>query len=915
MMLRSTRLLVIPAGLGLVFNTVQAQTSAPPAPTPATSAVAQSTAASATPAANATNPPDEISAIVVTGTYIRQSEFANSSPIDVITHDAITDAAAVDIAHLFEDMPAVSGSSFNTGTAQSASAGGANINLRGLGAAATLVLIDGKRETQYPSAPDNVVDVNNLLPQIMIGRVDVLKDGASALYGTDAVGGVVNFVTRDQFNGVDFSAEGNRLTEASEGGYRMQGLLGGGDDKAHIVSGFEFDHVDPVTYQQLDGSKNFAYGTTPTYNYNVPTATGVKVVPDPNCGKVAESYLSGGICNDYFWPSATAVAEEDRFVSYTVATYQFTDHLRLRGEAGFAHDTLEDSSAAAAPLAQAVTVPADNPGNPFGTAVTTTTRIIGSQGGLPTGNSIPAGQFELNRPGVTINDTYRAGLTLDGDFSGWNWNVGGAYSTYHEDTTGVDQDVDVPNLVRALNGLGGPNCNYLTGVAGKGGCSYFNPFLGSAFATPGSPAANTAQLVNWIMPPEHDIFTSSLWQLDAVISGSPVDLPGGPLGVAVGGQWRQATQVADYDPVAAAGENENGVPSYNFSAIRDTKAVFIETNIPIFSNEFGKLGLNGAARHETSGGPLVSTDPKIGLIYSAPNSFVIARASWGKSFLAPSLFQEFSSTAVTSAVTEPNGALLRPTLVTTGNPDLRPETATNYSFGLELHPISSLSVGVTFWHVDFSNLIAAESPQQLLDQSPNSPQITRDPVTGVPTIISVSYFNASSVVTSGFDLDSAYKLDFDKWGNLNLVASATHVGQYELQATPGGPVVNGADNYNGLTFGSPSIAWKASGRATWQLHDNTVTGAVHYRGPFTNDEPLGTFGPNVASFTTIDLAYTYTLRQDTFHALGATDSIAFTAGATNLFDRVPPGGTFTYYFGNIDDYRGRIVYLRALAHF
>jgi iron complex outermembrane recepter protein len=914
MMLRSALFLGILAAPGVaIFNTAQAQTAAPPAPNPAT--VAPGTDPAALPPTDAGNPPSEVSTIVVTGTYIHQPGFANSSPIGVVSRDTITDAAAVDIAHLFEDMPEVAGSSFNTGTAQSASAGGGNINLRGLGAAATLVLIDGKRETQYPSAPNNVIDVNNLLPQIMIGRVDVLKDGASALYGTDAVGGVVNFVTRDQFNGVELSAEGSRLTEAPEGGYRMQGLLGGGGDKAHIVVGFEFDHVDPVTYQQLDGSKNFPYGTTPTYNYNVPTATGIKVTPDPNCGKVAESYLSGGLCNDYFWPSATAVAEEDRFVSYTVGSYQFTDHLSLRGEAGFAHDTLENSSAAAAPLAQAVTVPADNPGNPFGTAVTTTTRIIGSQGGLPTDNSIPAGQFELNRPGVTVNDTYRAGLTFAGDFDRWNWNVGGAYSTYREDTTGADQDVDVPNLVRALNGLGGPNCNYLTGVAGTGGCSYFNPFLGSAFAAPGSASANTAQLVNWIMPAEHNVFTSSLWQLDAVISGAPVTLPGGPLGVAVGGQWRRATQVATYDPVVAAGENENGVPSYDFSAARNTRAVFIETNVPIFNNDFGKLGVDGAARHETSGGPLVSTDPKIGMTYSAPDSFVIARASWGKSFLAPSLYQEYSSTAVTSAITEPNGALLRPTLLTTGDPGLRPQTATSYSVGVELHPLQSLSFGVTFWHVDFSNLIAAESAQQLIDQDPNSPQITRDPVTGIPTIISVSYFNASSVVTSGFDLDAAYKLDLNKWGNLNLTAAATHVGQYELQATPGGPVINGAGNSNALTFGSPSISWKASSRATWQLQDNAVTGAVHYRGPFINDQPFGTFGPNVASFTTFDLAYTYTLRQGTLGALGASDSIAFTAGATNLFDKVPPGGTFAYYFGNLDDFRGRIVYLRAVAHF
>jgi iron complex outermembrane recepter protein len=857
----------------------------------------------------------DMSEVVVTGTYIRQPGFAQSSPVDVISQEAISSANAVDPAHLFADLPEVSGSAFNTGTAQAASSGGSNINLRGLGAAATLVLIDGKRETQFPSAPNNIVDVDTLIPQIMIGRIDILKDGASALYGTDAVGGVVNFVTRDRFNGVELSAEGSRLTQVGNGGYSFQGLIGSGDDKSHLVAGFEFSHVDPVGYQQLDGSRNFAYGTTSTFNYNVPTASGVKILPDPNCGKVPEARFAGPLCSDYFWPTATAVGDEDRLVIYTVGNRELSDFVTLRAEAGYAHDVIADSSAAAAPLAQAVTVPANNPGNPFGEAVTTTTRIIGSQGGLPTGGTVPEGQFELNRPGFSTNDVYRAGATLSGDVSGWTWNIGGAYSNFRNDTDGADQDVNVPNLVRALNGLGGPNCNLITGVAGKGSCSYFNPFLGSAFAAPGSAAANTSQLVNWIMPPEYNVFTSSLWQVDAIVSGSLFALPAGPLGVAVGAQWRRSTQAAIYDPTLAAGESETFVPSFDFSAARDTKAAFIELNAPILDANFGKLDIDGAARYETSGGPLKSTDPKIGLTFTAPNEFAIARASWGKSFLAPSLFQEFSSTAGTGAVTDPaTGALLRPTVITTGNANLKPQTANSYSIGLEIRPINALSLGATYWHINFSDLIATQNPQQLINQNPTSPEITRDPVSGLPTIIAVSYFNASSVVTSGFDLDAAYKLETDRWGRFSFVAAATHVGQYELQASPGGPVIDGTDNYNGTTFASPSMSWRASGRVTWQVVDNTVTAAVHYRSPFFNDAHFGTFSPNIPSFTTFDAAYTYTLRADTLHMM-AGNSIALTAGATNLFNAVPAGGTFAYFFGTIDDFRGRILYLKATASF
>ncbi len=875
--------------------------------------------ATATPPATPTEDAvQEMSEVVVTGSYIKaQPGFAQSSPIDVVSHDAITAADAVDIAHLFADLPEVAGSSFGSGTAQGAATGGANINLRGLGAAATLVLIDGKRSTQFPSSASNIVDVNNLLPQIMIGRVDILKDGASALYGTDAVGGVVNFVTRDQFSGIELGAEDNRLTEVGgKGGYRFDGILGGGQDRAHIVVGFEFDHTDTVPLQSLQGSRNFPLGTTETFNYNVPTATGIKVTPDPDCGKVAESYLSKGNCYDYFWNAVDAVPNEDRFLTYSVGTYDLSDTVKLRADAGYAHDVIENSSAAAAPLAQAVTVPANNPGNPFGVAVTTTTRIIGSQGGLPTDDSLPAGEFELNRPGMAVNDVYRTGVTLSGDFSSWNWNVGGNYSNYRNSTDGADQDVNVPNLIRALNGFGGPNCNLITGVAGQGNCSYFNPFLGSTFATPGSAAANTAQLVNWIMPPEYNVYTSSLWELDAILSGSLWKLPGGPLGVAVGGQWRRSTQTATYDPTLASGESETFVPSFDFSASRNTRAGFMELNAPVLDSPGGKLDLDGTVRYETSGGDLKSTDPKFGVTYTAPNDFAVVRGSWGKSFLAPSLFQEYARTSTTGLINDPlTGAVIRPTIVTSGNPGLLPQTATSYSAGFDIRPVSGLTLGATLWHVHFSNLIATQNAQQLVDQDPNSTQITRDPVTGAPSIIAISYFNASSVTTAGVDIEAAYKADLQGWGKLQFDSAVTHVTEYELQAVPGGPIIDGRDRYNGTTFAFPSISWKGSGRVTWQLLDNSLTSAVHYRGPFHNDETLGFFNPNVPSFTTVDLAYTYTLRQKVVGFLGVNNSISFTAGATNLFDRVAPGGTFDYFFTNIDDYRGRIVYLNALARF
>ncbi len=195
-------------------------------------------------------PADTVSEVVVTGSFIKRSEgFPSSSPVDVLSKEELAVRAPMNLANFLADLPANFGSTFSTGRALGGGERGqGTINLRGLGNAATLVLMNGHRQTQVADASTNIIDVNSLVPDIMIERFEVLKDGASALYGTDAVAGVVNVITRDNFKGLRITAQDSDFTNIGKGDRNIQVMMGGPiGDRGRIVGAFGYFKQDLIS--------------------------------------------------------------------------------------------------------------------------------------------------------------------------------------------------------------------------------------------------------------------------------------------------------------------------------------------------------------------------------------------------------------------------------------------------------------------------------------------------------------------------------------------------------------------------------------------------------------------------------------------------------------------------------------------
>lgn len=946
--------------------------------------------------------------IIVTGSLIRRSDFQLSSPVQLYTRKDLEARAPQNIAEFVKDIPGNFGSAFASGRAFGNERGGGTINLRGLGASATLVLVNFRRQTQLPDSADNVVDVNSLIPEIMLDRVDILKDGTSALYGSDAVAGVANFITNDKFSGVRINARANEWTYAKAKDYHAEAMVG-------TDVGSRFHATMAVGYHYQDPINGYAY-TTPSQNpsdvnnirftspssgpgeFIVPTRNAAGVlsgtranVVDPLCGTIVSTIASntvGGLgvpaaspatavdCRYNFWGDNGSQSKIWRYTTMARLTGDLFNGVRFEGELGYTYIRSETPYTAGDTLSSAVTIPGTNPGNIYyravnaagqplyavssgvdagfqrdgaqvflptrdasGRVVLTATptdptsgipfyedvqfsgRPMNSQCDLPTGNTMKPGECAWSRPSVAKNNVFRAASSLSGQInSNWHWQGGFAYSRYQEDTNGTVGVALVNELNYALQGLGGTGCNRAANTPGRNGCSYINLFGNSAVATPGSAAANTQAVIDYVMPYLHDQYTSSLMTGDLLLTGNLLTLPAGPVGIAVGYQYRRATLAIDYDTEANIGNKANGVTQVDLNRARDNNAFFMEANVPIFHAPFGYAEFNGAFRHEQIGSDLHTDNPKFGLLFNTNDRKLSLRASYGTSFIAPSLFRLYADSASGTAVNDcpaSQGAPcrgdlnLRVALLQKGNPTLKPERSKSYSAGITLKPFRGLTLDASYWRFHFKDKIVTPSATQIVAANPNGTALTPVVRDATGRIISVTtvFSNAASVLTDGIDFSVDYRTAIGRFGDLNFNIDGTYLNRFNYQATVGAAVYEGAGSSNDtLASGGgpvqPSTKFRANGRVTWTYKGGTFNAIVHYYAPI--DFAL-TAGYKLDAWYPIDFNYTYN-----FKLRGATMQLG--VGLQNAFQMhepfVPVPG-FQPFIPSLYDVRGRAAFVKA----
>jgi len=378
--------------------------------------------------------------VIITGSYIRRSLQADSpAPLSTITQDDLIALGVNEISDVIERLTINTGSQNNPDAfTQNFTTGTSNINLRGLGVSSTLVMINGRRQTQSAAATDrgeNFVDTSSLPPMIAFDRIEILKDGATALYGSDAVAGVVNFITRSDFEGFDLRIELQGIDGYPQEDKQISGLYGVGNDSTHLLAAFSILDRDPLTTNDrrlsgptddlsqagnpgsflvpsLPGNPVYALVWTAAFDSNlngvadaleprlglppVPGAS-LPVFADPDCTAIAAQdpkVIPGivasvpspigdiplGLCQFDFGQFFSLVPEEKRISAYLDLTHDFSDRLAGRLELHVANNEARRNNSPSFPFAAFPEVSATHPDNPYGTNVNFIGRIIGAGG-------------------------------------------------------------------------------------------------------------------------------------------------------------------------------------------------------------------------------------------------------------------------------------------------------------------------------------------------------------------------------------------------------------------------------------------------------------------------------------------------------------------------------------------------------
>ena len=780
----------------------------------------------AAPAAPALAQNEGVEQIVVTGTYIRRrSQFDSPSPLVTMTSADLAATGANEIGDVIEDLTINTGSQNNPDAfTQNFTTGTGNVNLRGLGVSSTLVLINGRRQTQSAAATDrgeNFVDTSSLPPMIAFDRLELLKDGATALYGSEAVAGVVNFITRSEFEGFDLELSLQSVDDHPQDDSEISGVYGVGNDRTHLLAAFSYLDRDPLTtydrrlssrtddlsqagnpgsflVPSLPGNPAFQSVWTSVFDTNrngvadfVEPTLGRPPVPgaqppvfaDQDCAAIAAqdpkvvpsiavSFPSPigaipiGLCEFDFGDFYSLVPEESRASGYIELTHDLNDLVEGRVEFHVADNEASRNNSPSFPFAAFPTVAASHPDNPYGSDVRFIGRIIGAGG-----TAIES---------IHNSDTRRFAGSLTGSIGDvWVWELAAQFSENDFFVQAPDVLVDRFNL--AIRGFGGAGCDSAAGTPGVAPCAYFNPF-GSALT--GTGTRNSSALFDYLVGYETFDAHSELLTVEGFVTRQFGELAGGPIGLAVGAQYRGDELTYDYNDDANRDNFLFLIGNPDFGDERDIDAFFAELALPFTDT----ISMQVAARFEDYG-EVDSTDPKVTLLWR-PNLRFSLRGSVGTSFRAPSLFQAFGTQTTLAELIDPNvGSPQFFPVRTQPNPSgaaLQPEEADVLNFGVSFSPTENLDIGVDYWSFDYKSVIIEQNPQALLNAGAlGDPQarmqVIRDPASGLLLRVDSFYTNASSLETDGLDLTISYDFELAAGGTLRAGADATYIASYDIE--------------------------------------------------------------------------------------------------------------------------------------
>lgn len=718
-----------------------------------------------------------IEEVVVTGSFIKGTPEDAALPVDVLSRSDLEDVGDPTLIEMVRNLGVTSGNlgetnQFDTRGGQ-ANEGVTAINLRGLGPARTLVLLNSKRHVATETIGVDIAAV----PSIAIGRVEVLKDGAAALYGSDAIGGVVNFITRSDFEGLEIRGSHTDIQD-SDGDTTFGVIYGGAMDNISFAVSAEYEERSELQIRDRDWAlRPFAENPGPggwssignpgTFFPAISDGAGGRTLlggatPDPNC-ELLGGTSSGGFCRFQYTFFDNLIEEQETYKVFAEVNVDITDSITFHAEALY-HDMdmpawkTSPSYPPQALLGNDRFIEANHPGlvdlkaqNPglfndidltaLGLGVipaevqgaSSWSRMLGVAGR----NGEPEEAHRKTRTkrlSFGLNGVTDGGISFDTSFS-WSNRV--------RDIGGSDMFIE--RMAFAFDGLGGAGCDPATGTPGVGPCEYYNPFSNAIQFSPVTgvtnpqfnPAvANSDELIDWLTAETGSVSENETLVFEMILSGdSNWELSGGTVGWAAGLQYRKDSFDFTVEDVANRALNpcpfndpasitlghattldcgEGGAGQLAFLAATDEE----DTDRNVYG-VFAELALpvtddfdvQLALRFEDYGSSDGgdTIDPKVAFNWRISDELNL-RGSASTTFRGPpSSF--LSGTSTTLQFITP--ALAFKAADTVGNPDLEPESAVAINFGL-IYQNDNFYGSLDYWSFDFSDPLQLESADQIV---------------------------------------------------------------------------------------------------------------------------------------------------------------------------------------------------------
>ncbi len=804
--------------------------------------------------------------IVVTGSYIKNTD-NELSPIETFSRDDYLKFNTMSLSEISRYIPSISGSHFQTNSMDGEDQGMSAITLRGLDHASTLLMINTKRQT-FSGTPSNqgegYIDAN-VIPEIAIKSIEILKEGATSIYGSDAVAGVVNVLTQKDFEGFLLRSD-HQITESHKQNDNKVGFLYGfKNDKNKLVFGLESFYRSPLSARQIDGIADLSistFGKTFITTEKEEISSGPyqgtyekgEKIPDPNCENNG-GILLGGFCKFAYGERFNIINKERHHKAYFNLNTSIEDSYLVSNDFNIIYAKVNVL---------------DNPQSPSYPALPFLTRnIFPGEGGSPFKNEIkwrgrPLGS---NYPSpFSTKDIYQYHMTDSMKFS-FSDNDFLDISITHSAHSNLAVRPDIINS------------RFLEALAGKGGEKKnlsWNLFSDT----------NDDELVQYVSGNLVAKKKGSLSSIDGIYLTNLNDFD-----FSVGFQIARDTLDIKYNDLGRIEVDKEGQITKqadlfflgggtDVNKSRSKAALFGELNKSISQT----LDIRAALRYEDFKNEN-SLDPKISLRFQ-PNDIFSLRFSTGTSFTMPSMSQMYGSDIVLGSVRDVNGSVfVRQGQI--GNPALKPAKSINSNLGFIFYPREEYSLSFDFFEINYKDRIEAESAQAIVLNNPNSSKITRNSAGEIIGVIA-SYVNEEKSIITGMDFEFNSLFDLYDFGSLNLKITSTtlfsfltpehHEHNDDTQDHDNNrddeKLINrvGKFNYDAYIHSLPKN--KINLFLDWEYSEFLLNWTSRYISGYTNERQISDYA--------ISLGYTNKVSSFLIHDLSITRPINLKDGTINL---------------------------------